>query len=141
MAARGWLFTPLTRYWALDAAAGALLEIRSGACRPLEGRSVIGGVAGGRGSQATGMARLESASRRRRLRSARISEAFWYRKSRFFSKALWMIRSISIGISGCTFDGGTGVWCRIPTKTNAAVFPGNGDRPVAISYNTTPSEN
>src|SRR5437660_6859102 len=42
----------------------------------------------------------EPVSRRARDRSARISEACWYRTSRSFSSAFWMMRSRSAGTCG-----------------------------------------
>jgi hypothetical protein len=85
--------------------------------------------------------RPESVSRFSLFRSARRSEACWYRTSRSFSSALLMILSNSCGNSGFNRTGETGALCRIASKSAAVVCPVNGLAPVAISYITTPDEN
>src|SRR5580693_7544274 len=59
---------------------------------------------------------------------------------RSFSSDLLMMRSSSCGTSGLMRTGATGARFRMASKTAAEVEPENACRPVAISYNTTPSE-
>src|SRR6516164_6164759 len=76
-----------------------------------------------------------------RFRSARSSEACWYRRSRSFSKALLMTSSSFGGRSGFSRTGETGTRLRMASKIVAELSPRKGDCPVAISYKTAPKEN
>src|SRR5574341_640180 len=71
----------------------------------------------------TVLERPESISRFSRFKSARISEAVWYRTSRSFSSALLMIRSSSGLSSGFRRRGGIGALLRIASKITAVVGP------------------
>jgi hypothetical protein len=74
-------------------------------------------------------------------RSARKSEAVWYRISGSFSDALSMIRARSLGTEGFAALGGRCGLCMIAAMTGTDVLPWNGRPPVTISYSTVPSEN
>src|SRR5215469_9734215 len=68
-----------------------------------------------------------------RWRSVRMSEAFWYRRLRSFSKHLLMISSNFGGMSGFNLVVEAGVLLRIESKMTPDVSPRNGSVPVHIS--------
>jgi len=80
-------------------------------------------------------------SRFSRCRSARISEACWYRRFRSFSRPLLMIRSSSADRSGFSRTANVGAVSRMALKITPELSPRNGNVPVAISYRTAPNEN
>src|ERR1700693_5249603 len=72
-------------------------------------------------------------SRLSRFRSARMSDAFWYRRSRSFSSALLIMSSSFDGRSGFNRTGANGARFRIASVITPDVSPRNGTAPVAIS--------
>jgi hypothetical protein len=74
-------------------------------------------------------------------RSARRSEACWYRSFRSFSSARLMMSSSFWGRSGFNRIGEIGSRFIIDSKITPEVSPRNGKVPVAISYRTEPNEN
>src|SRR6266852_5540373 len=97
-----------------------------------EGAGVGAGAAGILVDDDVAATRPESISRCRRFRSARSSDATWYRKSRSFSSNLLMMRSSSAGVAGFSETGATGALCRMLSKITALVEPGKGCFPVTI---------
>ncbi len=81
-----------------------------------------------------------SVSRFNRFKSARTSDACWYRSSRSFSSALRTVASNPVGTSGFTCDGGSGSSRRMALQISPELEPSNGILPVAISYSTAPNE-
>src|SRR5258708_22427604 len=105
----------------------------------MAGDSRLSSVAGPR-SESAAIALPLSVSRFSLCKSARISDACWYRRFRSFSNAL-LIRASSLdGKSGFRRTGETGARSRIAWKISAEVSPRKGSMPVDISYSTTPTE-
>ena len=70
-----------------------------------------------------------------------MSAAVCVRRLGDFSRAPRITPSSSRGTAEFACDGGATAVLKILSKTTAGVGPLNGDRPVAISYSTTPHEN
>ena len=109
-----------------------LLETWAAACAAAE-VAAADGVAAADSLPAVAVWWLEPVSRFSRCRSARISEACWYRRSRSFSNALLMMSSSLGGRSGFRRSGGAGARFRIASKIVAELSPRKGSVPVAIS--------
>ena len=68
-----------------------------------------------------------------RSRSARISNALWYRSSRSLASDFITIASMSGGIDGSRAEGGVGISRTCDTATDTSDSPTKGGRPVSIS--------
>src|ERR1700746_456968 len=79
--------------------------------------------------------RPESVSRRNLFKSARISAADWYRRSRSFSSAFWTMSSNFCGKSGFSRKGLINALFNIASVITPDVSPRNGSVPAPLSYN------